>query len=248
MKRRVYIAIVWVITSHFFGYAQEPDSIYHNQTGKILEFAIPSAMITYGTISLANNMLMHIDHSVRNHLVEKDALWNQSWDNYMLLSPAVAAFSMKLCGVKSTHKTTDMLILYTLSNVLNFGVVEGCKHAVKRERPDRSDYSSFPSGHTSTAFVAAEFLHQEYKNQSVWISVGGYSVASLIGVARVYNDRHWMSDVIAGAGIGILSTKIVYWAYPYLQEAVGKKDKKANANFFPSYQNGNWGIHFSYCF
>ena len=245
---RAYMAIILVIISRPFGYAQETDSISSNKTGKILEIAIPSAMVTYGTISLGNNAIRQLDFSVRDQLVEKDVLWKQSWDNYMLYSPAVAAFGMKLCGVKSTHKTTDMIILYALSNILNSGIVEGTKHITARMRPDESDRLSFPSGHTSSAFVAAEFLHQEYKNQSVWISVGGYSMASLIGVARVYQNRHWVSDVITGAGIGILSTKVVYWVYPYLQEAVGGKSKKTNIDFFPSYHEGNWGINLSYRF
>ena len=245
MKRlNIYIAIVLAITSHPFGYAQAPDSIPHYRTGKMIEIAIPTAMITCGAISLGSNGIRNLDFSVRDHLVEKNAVWNQSWDNYMLFSPAVAAFGIKLCGVESTHKTTDMLILYALSNVLNSGIVEGSKRMIGRERPDYSDYLSFPSGHTSRAFIAAEFLHQEYKNQSPWISVGGYAVASLIAVARVYNNKHWISDVITGAGIGILSTKIVYWTYPCLQGAISRKNK-TNVFFSPSYNEGNWGINFS---
>ena len=222
MKRlSIYIVLIGLIISRPFSYAQETDSIPSNRTGKILEIAIPSAMITYGAISLGNNSIRELDISVRDHLIEKNALWNHGWDSYTLFAPAVAAFGMKLCGVESTHKTTDMLILYTLSNVLNSGIVEGSKRIIGRERPDCSDYFSFPSGHTSRAFVAAEFLHQEYKNQSAWISVGGYAVASFIAVARVYNNKHYISDVITGAGIGILSTKIVYWTYPHLQKAIG---------------------------
>ena len=245
MKRpSVYITIVLAMTFQTFGYAQESDSIFHHRTGKILEIAIPTAMITYGAISLGNNGIRKMDFSVRDHLVEKNALWNQNWDNYMLYSPAVAAFGMKLCGVESTHKTTDMIILYALSSILNNGIVEGTKRITARERPDCSNRLSFPSGHTSNAFVAAEFLHQEYKNQSVWISAGGYGMASLIAVARVYNNKHWISDVLTGAGIGILSTKIVYWTYPCLQGAVNRKNK-TNVFFSPSYNEGNWGINFS---
>ncbi|MDR1595298.1 MAG: phosphatase PAP2 family protein, partial [Prevotellaceae bacterium] len=114
-----------------------------------------------------------------------------------------------------------------------------------RERPDGSDRFSFPSGHTATAFVAAEFLHQEYGDKSVWISIGGYGMASLIGVARVYNNKHWVSDIVAGAGIGILSTKIVYWTYPCLQKTFGKKNKKVQTLVLPGYDNGNLNLTFS---
>ena len=63
-------------------------------------------------------------------------------------------------------------------------------------------------------------------------------MASLIGAARVYRNKHWVSDVVAGAGIGILSTKFIYWAYPHLQKTFGKKDKKLQTVIFPAYNNG----------
>jgi membrane-associated phospholipid phosphatase len=249
MKRPgIYLTVVLLIIFCPYGYTQEPDSIFRNRNGKILEIAIPSVMITYGAISLGNNGIRKMDFSAKDNIIKNNAVWNSRWDDYLQFSPALAAFGMKLCRVESTHKTLDMAILYTLSNLLSGGFVQATKHIISRERPDNSNYLSFPSGHTSTAFVAAEFLHQEYKNQSVWISIGGYSMASLIGVARVYRNKHWISDVITGAGIGILSTKAVYWTYPYLQGAINRKREKTNVIFFPSYQEGNWGVNISYTF
>ena len=105
------------------------------------------------------------------------------------------------------------------------------KFTTRRTRPNASGWKSFPSGHTATAFVGAEFLFQEYKEKSIWIGIGGYTVAMLIGISRVYNNKHWVSDVITGAGIGILSTKIVYKTYPYLQKKNYKKEKLQLAIF-----------------
>jgi len=244
----VYIAILLAITFPFLGHAQETDSIPHNKTGKIVGIAIPAAFIVYGAISLGDNGIRHLDYTVHDNLVEHNALWHVKWDDYLQFSPAVAAFGMKLAGVQSTHNLLNMAILYALSNGVNGVIVEASKYIVGRERPDQSNHSSFPSGHTSTAFVAAEFLHQEYKDQSVWISVGGYSMATLIGVARIYNNKHWVSDVVTGAGVGILSTKAVYWVYPYLQKIFGRKDKKMSAILLPSYDQGNWGVSLSYGF
>ena len=122
------------------------------------------------------------------------------------------------------------------------GAVTPTKKLTHRTRPDSSTDNSFPSGHTATAFVAAEFLHQEYGEKSVWISVGGYTMATLIGVSRVFNNRHWVSDVVAGGGIGILSTKAVYWLYPHLRKIVVKDN---TAVLFPTYQNGNFGVYFA---
>jgi membrane-associated phospholipid phosphatase len=55
---------------------------------------------------------------------------------------------------------------------------------------------------------------QEYKDVSIWYGISGYVVATGTGFFRMYNDRHWLTDVAAGAGIGILCTKTAYWLYP----------------------------------
>ena len=223
--------------------AQDNDSIGKPQskTLKALGIAIPSAMITYGIFSIENNRLKELDLSVRNKLVNDGALWNNKWDDYLQFAPSVFAFSMKLGGVESKHKLSDMLILYGLSEFFNTGIVYTAKRLVGRERPDGSNFHSFPSGHTALAFTAAEFLHQEYGHKSVWISIGGYGIASFIGLARVYRNKHWVSDVIAGAGVGILSTKIVYLAYPALKRTFGK----CRTAVFPAYNNGNLSLNLS---
>ena len=60
--------------------------------------------------------------------------------------------------------------------------------------------SSFPSGHTTEAFVLASVISDHY--EASWISYTTYSLATLVGVARIYNDAHFTSDVLAGAMIG----------------------------------------------
>jgi len=219
------------------------------KTEKVLGIAVPSAMITYGLLSLGDNSIRQLDYDVRKSIADKNAFWNTHVDDYLQFSPAAAAFGMNLCGVKSTHNLMDMAILYTLSNILDVGMVCTAKMITSRERPNGATTHSFPSGHTATCYVAAEFLHQEYKDKSIWISVGGYAMGAFIGAARIYNDKHWLSDVITGAGVGILSTKAVYWAYPYLQEIFYRGNKKtAQALFFPSYNQQCWSLNFSYSY
>jgi membrane-associated phospholipid phosphatase len=221
---------------------------FFTKTKEIVGIAVPAAMITYGVISVESDVLKELDYSTRNELLEDNSMWYSGWDNYFQFLPAVLAFGLKLGRVECKHKLSDMVILYALSNVLETGVVYTTKSLTGRERPDGSNYHSFPSGHTATAFVAAEFLHQEYKDKSAWISAGGYGMATLIGISRIYNNKHWVSDVIAGAGIGILSTKIVYWTYPFLQNLLSGRSKKYQALMCPSYGNGALGLNFSCAF
>ena len=98
--------------------------------------------------------------------------------------------------------------------------VKTLKKTTKIERPDGSNNDSFPSGHTAMAFMGAEFLYQEYKDVSIWYGVSGYVIASATGVLRIYNNKHWLTDVATGAGIGILGTKVAYWVQPYITKYI----------------------------
>ena len=249
--RRVFTIVLVLMLFQSILFGQTADSIPEKKVIKVTEIisvALPSAMITYGLISLGDNGIRKIDFNVRNSLERNNRFWQISADDYLQFAPAAAAYTMKFCKVESTHNLLDMTILYGLSNILAGGIVQGTKMISGRERPNFTNKHSFPSGHTETAFVAAEFLHQEYKDKSIWISIGGYSVATFVGVARIYNNKHWVSDVITGAGIGILSTKVVYWIYPYFKEKIGKKDQQLHTFIFPGYSNGNLSLALSHTF
>ena len=70
-----------------------------------------------------------------------------------------------------------------------------------------SSNSSFPSGHTTQAFAVASVIANHY--DETWVAYSSYTVASLVGVARIYHDAHFTSDVMAGALIGTLVGKSV---------------------------------------
>lgn len=134
-----------------------------------------------------------------------------TFDNYIQYLPAFATPVMNLCGVEGRHNFNKLVILEGGSYLLGMGWLNAFKYYFAKERPDSSTKNSFPSGHTFTAFVGAEVLRREYGKEYPWIAVAGYAVATLVGVMRVYNNRHWAGDVLAGAGLGILSTTLVYW-------------------------------------
>jgi hypothetical protein len=67
--------------------------------------------------------------------------------------------------------------------------------------------SSFPSGHTTEAFTLASVISSHY--DETWVSVLSYSTAGLVGVARMYHDAHFASDVVASAVIGTYIGKAV---------------------------------------
>ena len=94
--------------------------------------------------------------------------------------------------------------------IMMAAVVNGLKYSINRTRPNGHD-ASFPSGHTATAFTGATLLAHEYGDRSIWIPIAGYTVATATGVMRVLNNRHYVSDVIVGAAVGILTAELAYW-------------------------------------
>jgi len=183
--------------------------------------AAPVLLTGYG-LSVSGSHGIPSSDQVRDAALKTFPGFHTSVDDYMAFSPAALALGLKLGGVKTEHNLVDGFFLYAFSFGLSEGIVEGLKFAVHEKRPDGSDYLSFPSAHTSAAFAGAEFLHQEYINQSGWYSAAGYSLGSATGVLRILNDKHWFSDVLVGAGIGILSTKVVYLVYPVIKKKLSK--------------------------
>ena len=189
---------------------------------------LPSAFITYGFIGLNNERLRGLDVSMRDELryVERKV----HLDDYLEFSPLVAVYGLNLLGKKGVHDVKELTKITGYSIVITGVSVASIKLLTGKERPDESDFTSFPSGHTATAFMCAEILYQEYKDESILYGILGYTAAATTGYLRVYNDKHWFSDVVAGAGFGILSTKLSYLLHKKLHSRSSKSSRTLSRN------------------
>lgn len=132
-------------------------------------------------------------------------------DNYTQYVPALLAAGLNFSGVEGRSDTWRFLTSTAMSYAIMAGFVNSIKYTAQEMRPDGSTANSWPSGHTATAFVSATILHKEYGlTRSPIYSVAGYAMATATGIMRVLNNRHWVSDVLSGAGIGIMSTELAY--------------------------------------
>ena len=191
--------------------ASTPDSISSDQpknhTPYIREFSyVPVPLIASSFIVRACKKDIR---GARNNFIPK---YESSVDNYIQYAPIVLATGLKLAGVEGRSKWGRYAVSSAFSYAIMAGLVNVAKYTIKEQRPDGSSNNSFPSGHTATAFASAAILHKEYgQTRSPWYSVAGYSIATVTGVMRVMNNRHWASDVLCGAGIGILSVDLGYF-------------------------------------
>ncbi len=202
------------------------------------QIIVPSSMLLIGYLGVKNGWLHQVNREVRSAFRHH---WNtESADNYLQYLPLVCDYGLSAIGVKAKHNYGDRTIALATSYLSLAIITNGLKFAVDAPRPSGSATNSFPSGHTATAFMGAEIIRQEYKDTSPLYGIAAYTFAVGIGYARIYNDRHWFTDVLAGAGTGIVSARIGYWLLPYTRKIF--KKRKSTALILPFYGNSQGGI------
>jgi hypothetical protein len=221
---------------------QQKDSLKNTKTEnlkfKYKQLIIPTALMAYGIIGIESDGLKFINSGIKEE-VNENIDKKITIDDFSQYAPALSVYALNLGGIKGKNNLRDRSIILGTSYLLIGSSVYALKNSTKIERPDHSGFNSFPSGHTATAFAGAEFLWQEYKDVSIWYGISGYLVATGTGAFRIYNDKHWLTDVAMGAGIGILCTKIAYWIFPYIDNHIFKSKKNLSSAMVTPFYNGN---------
>ena len=129
------------------------------------------------------------------------------YEDYVQYVPLAMDLGLELFGVRSIDGYPDILIATATSFLSEALIVNGLKLVVNEQRPNGSEYNSFPSGHTATAFTGAELVRMEYG----WgWGAAAYVAATAVAYGRVYHNTHWWWDTAAGALIGVASAQIGY--------------------------------------
>lgn len=206
---------------------------------KTAPYLAPTALVVYGILSQESDLLQGVDENIGADLREDYPVFRTHIDDKLQYMPVVSVYALGFLGVKGKNNFIDKTAIYLMSNTIMGLSVELIKTQTHKLRPDGSDYRAFPSGHTATAFVAAEFMTREYKDVSPWYGIAAYTMATATGTLRMLNNKHWFSDVVMGAGVGILSTKLAYIAYPIVKKSLSG-NKGSKFMLVPSYQSGFW--------
>ncbi len=215
----------------------EKDNIKQNIKFKYKQLIIPTILISYGAIGTEKiDYLKELNFDIRREVIE-DIDSKTSIDDFSQYAPTLTVYALNNLGIQGKNNLKDRSIILGTSFLLVFSTVTVIKHITNIERPDGTSFS-FPSGHTATAFAGAEFLWQEYKDKSIWYGISGYAVATVTGIFRITNNKHWLTDVTTGAGIGILSTKVAYWLNPWIQEKIFKSNKNVTSTIVAPFYNG----------
>lgn len=179
------------------------------------ELALPIALVYAGVAVNGNH-----SGSLKQHLMEDRNKYFPTFrtyaDDYLQFAPIAAAYGLDALGYPSRTDLGNRTVILIKGEMAMFGITQLLKRTIRQRRPDGSNFHSFPSGHTAQAFAAATFLCEEYQYRFKWMPYVAYGAASGVGAMRIANNKHFISDVLVGAAIGILSMKASYWTHRYL--------------------------------
>lgn len=203
------------------------------------QLALPLALMAVGTFGVYNGAFRTIDRNINRWTTKmRGGTHYFKHDDYLQYLTAATYLGFGAIGVKGRNGIKERLAAGVTAYIVMAAITNVAKYTFREQRPNGGGRHSFPSGHTATVFTGAELMRIEYGNG---IGAAAYTFGAAVGFLRLYNSRHWLHDVIAGAGVGILSARIGYWMLPLYQKwfhwRPGTKDTTVIA--LPSYNHYN---------
>ena len=213
LKRLTFLLLFW---TSFPCFSQQADSLVQNRPLKFKpkDLYVPGILMGSGivtTLFFKDQIKYKISGQRNKHL----GSFNTRLDDYLEYAPIPIAYGLDLFGVKSKNDFLNRTVILIKGEILFYVSTNLLKSVSSELRPDGSDYRSFPSGHTAQAFTTATFLSEEYKDRLPWMPYAAYTIAGTTGLLRIANHKHYLGDVLFGAGLGFLSMKTAYWTHRY---------------------------------
>lgn len=171
---------------------------------------LPASLIGIGAVALVPSFIRNGSRSLTYKVIDMRGDHKRlEFDNYIQYLPVACSLTLGCAGIKSRHPLRDRTLIVATSYATLAVLTNIPKLCIDEGRPEFTSHNSFPSGHTATAFMGAELIRIEYGGL---YGIGAYTIAAGVGIMRMYNGRHWLHDVVAGAGVGILSARIGEWS------------------------------------
>lgn len=224
----------------------QTDSIIAQKKPKssfLTQSIVPASLIIGGSLLSGSGFEKSFQKNVRNAVGNDFAFPIEDYTRYV---PIAEMYGADAFGVKAKNHWFDQAKNLTLSIIITDFITFRLKKNIHKVRPNGTDAQSFPSGHSSFAFTNASVLFEEFKDSSPLLAYSGYAFATTTGAFRIMNNAHWISDVLVGAGIGILVAKVIYIFDPIIKWNPFKKTK--GISFVPVLDGNQYGVYLSKTF
>jgi len=172
-------------------------------------FVVPSALVISGVIIKESKYRK----SIQNYIQTSNWRTKTQIDDYIQYAPIAEMYVADIYYSTSKNEVFQQSKNLAIAEIFTALLVQTIKHSVNIKRPNGYDFSFF-SGHTSQSFTGATALYLEYRDSNPFLALSGYGFSTATGILRVTNNKHWISDVIVGAGIGMLSARLTWYINP----------------------------------
>lgn len=235
---RVNILIVLILIIFQFPVLAQKDSLKNENKIPLLSYILPLSLITVGSALSGSEFEKDLKEDIRNS-VGND--YEFKIDDYIQYTPMAELYFFNALGFKARNNWFDMSKNLAIANFASGSLILALKKITDKTRPNGAEYS-FPSGHTNFAFTNATVLYHEYKDSNKIVAYSGFAFASTTGVFRMLNNKHWLSDVLTGAGLGILIGNLVYQFEPLKDWHPFGLGEENNIYAFPEFGNDSYGF------
>lgn len=226
------VALTVTLPMKMYGQRTDCDSLSANNRSienykfKWQQTILPVSLIGVGAVALAPSFIRNGSRNITNSVIDiRGNNRRLEFDDHIQYLPVASSLMLGCTGIKAKHSFRDRAFIVVTSYATLAVLTNIPKCCIDEKRPEFTGHNSFPSGHTATVFMGAELVRIEYGG---WYGVGAYTLATGVGFMRMYNGRHWLHDVVAGAGVGILSARVGEWSCQLWQKIFQKRRKKEN--------------------
>lgn len=211
------------------------------------QLIVPASLITIGTIGYYSKAFHKLNRHIQKGMSDLRGDHYFRHDDWIQYVPAASYLALGFYKNKRKLDFKERILVEATAYLSMTAIVNVAKYSFKEKRPDSSARNSFPSGHTATAFTGAELIRAEFG----WgIGSVAYVVSTGVAFLRLYNNRHWFNDILAGAGIGILSARIGFWMLPLYRKWFhwDKSDQMSSLIFSPAISTSQLSLNMLYTF
>lgn len=174
---------------------------------------VPGTFLAYGGLKPVVSGIARLDNDIMEQVKKNHPGFHTNADSYLMWVPSASLYVMDAFKVKTKHSFQEHLLVDAGSFILTGGIGYVMRKVTENIEEYNTQGTRFPSGHAANAFRGAEIVYQELKHSHKLFSYSGYLVATTVGALRIYNKNHLLTEVLAGAALGIFSTKITYWVF-----------------------------------
>jgi len=208
MKKLTFLILFFNLTT-LYAQVDSIKRIHKSRNEFAKSMILPVSLGVTGIVVKETNFREYFQQKVQSSNLRT----NTKIDNYIQYAPIAQMYIADIYSSKTKNEVFQQTKNLAISEILTAIIVQGLKKTTKITRPNGSPFS-FPSGHTGQSFTGATALYLEYKDSNKLFALSGYGFSTATGILRITNNRHWLSDVLVGAGIGIISTRLVWYVNP----------------------------------